>query len=846
MKNSLIRLLFLTLGFMVLRSTDLQAKVRGDAHPIKRSYLSPVRILWQSEEAEILNSQRLLEPGSHQASTVNEGLCTLKNKGGKAAILLDFGKELHGGLELVTGAWPGKRPIKVRVRFGESVSEALAEIGEESGATNDHAIRDWQVQLPWIGKIEIGNTGFRFVHLELLDDDATLHLREVSAISIMRDIPYLGSFNSSDPRLNQIWATGAYTVHLNMQEYLWDGIKRDRLVWVGDMHPEVMTILSVFGANEVVPKSLDFIADLTPPDRWMNGISSYSMWWVLIQHQYYLHTGQFDYLQKHQGYIFQLLAKLKAEVAPNGKEQLSGNRFLDWPTSEDSAAVHVGLQSLMVMTFEVGVKLARVLGQEGKTAECQAVLNQLKSYRPELPHRKSPGALMALAGLSDAKTVNQQLLSKGGVQDISTFYGYYVLNAMAQAGDYEQAMSFISEYWGAMLDLGATTFWEDFNMDWVDRAGRIDELPTEGKVDIHRTYGDYCYQGNRHSFCHGWASGPTAWLSEYVLGIKVLAPGCKKVAIEPHLGNLDWVEGSYPTPLGLIKVRHEKLANGEIRSDIDAPDGMEIQGQNKPSPRINPPAGRVAIVADGNSPDPDDLGGTAVSIALLRAAGLASRLVHYSHSCDLVRGPRISARAEKERHALMQASCEMTARRWGGFEALTFWDAKWQTDETVQDLVNAIEASTAEDPLWIIEAGEPDIIGLALDASAKEKHPYVKVLTHHPANDNAGDFYTWQQILDYGVEEVRIPDQNTHLKVDMERWEWARTHPDSRIQQVWLQGKIAEVDDVVNFQKGKWDCSDAGMVLYWITGATQGGLAAGKVNDVKALLLDFIEQTPEK
>jgi hypothetical protein len=57
--------------------------------------------------------------------------------------------------------------------------------------------------------------------------------------------------------------TGAYTVHLNMQDYLWDGIKRDRLVWVGDMHPETSTIAAVFGNNKVVPKSLDLVRDIT-------------------------------------------------------------------------------------------------------------------------------------------------------------------------------------------------------------------------------------------------------------------------------------------------------------------------------------------------------------------------------------------------------------------------------------------------------------------------------------------------------------------------------------------------------------------------------------------------------
>ncbi|OHX64807.1 hypothetical protein [Flammeovirga pacifica] len=254
------------------------------------------------------------------------------------------------------------------------------------------------------------------------------------------------------------------------------------------------------------------------------------------------------------------------------------------------------------------------------------------------------------------------------------------------------------------------------------------------------------------------------------------------------------------------------------------------------------PKGRLAIVADGNSPDPDDLGGTAVSIALLRATGLEDRLVHYSHSCDLVRVKKISEAAERERHALMQSSCEVTARRWGGFESLKFLDAKWKLEETIFDLKNAINASSKNDPLWIVEAGEPDIIGFALAAADPQKRQFVKVITHHPANDDAGDFYTWQQILDFGIEEVRIPDQNTFLKVPIEQFDWARDHKDPRVQWLWLIGKVAELDDVVKFQKGRYDCSDAGMILYWVTGATSGGLELGKVDDVKKILLNFIEK----
>ena len=178
--------------------------------------------------------------------------------------------------------------------------------------------------------------------------------------------------------------------------------------------------------------------------------------------------------------------------------------------------------------------------------------------------------------MMDARKAVDDIINVGGAKNFSTFYGYYMLQAMAKAGDYQDAMDRICEYWGAMLDLGATTFWEDFNLDWTKNAARIDELVPDGKVDIHKSYGNYCYKGFRHSFCHGWASGPTSWLSENVLGVKILKPGCKEVLIEPHLGNLKWVKGTFPTPYGIISITHKKDANGKVVSTINAPKEIKI------------------------------------------------------------------------------------------------------------------------------------------------------------------------------------------------------------------------------------------------------------------------------
>ena len=126
-----------------------------------------------------------------------------------------------------------------------------------------------------------------------------------------------------------------------------------------------------------------------------------------------------------------------------------------------------------------------------------------------------------------------------------------------------------------MLDLGATTFWEDFNLDWIPNAAPIDEPVPAGKKDIHGDFGAYCYPGFRHSLCHGWSSGPTTWLSDHVLGIKIVNVERKQISIEPHLGKLEWAKGTYPTPWGLIEVSHEKKADGKITTKVKLPKGVK-------------------------------------------------------------------------------------------------------------------------------------------------------------------------------------------------------------------------------------------------------------------------------
>lgn len=556
-----------------------------------REYLSPVRIVWQQDSVQIENEHYLLLPGNGQADLSNSRVCVMRSTDARhPALLLDFGKEIQGGIQLVTGMPASQKPVRIRVRFGESVSEAMCEIDGKNGATNDHAVRDFQLSLPWLGVAEVGNSGFRFVRIDLPDDSVELQLKEIRAIATYRDIPYKGSFRCSDERLNQIWQTGAYTVHLNLQEYLWDGIKRDRLVWIGDMHPEVMTVNTVFGYNEAVPKSLDLTRNITPLPNWMNGISSYSIWWLLIQRDWFRYQGDWTYLQSQKDYLVGLLKVLISKVDASGREHLDGMRFLDWPSNENPEAINAGLQALMVQTMKYGAELCSLLQEPELASTCLETEVRLRKAAPQVikpflalkkkptePGMKQAAALLAWAGLMDANEADQKYLSQEGGHGFSTFYGYYMLRSMALAGNYSGALDIIRSYWGAMLDMGATTFWEDFNLDWLPNAAPIDELVPAGKKDIHGDFGAYCYKGFRHSLCHGWASGPTSWLTEYVLGVEVLEPGCRVLRIVPHLADLEWVEGTFPTPKGIVKIRHEKQPDGSISSKIDAPEGIVIK-----------------------------------------------------------------------------------------------------------------------------------------------------------------------------------------------------------------------------------------------------------------------------
>ncbi|MBQ8446202.1 MAG: alpha-L-rhamnosidase [Clostridia bacterium] len=494
---------------------------------------------------------------------------------GKGYVIFDFGKELSGGVRILTFLIKGNKTV--RLRFGESVGETCAEIGEKN-ATNDHSLRDFCVELQNYSDMTFGQTGFRFLRIDTLCDDTEISFKAVVAAVNMDEREQVGTFTCDDRLVNQIFDTAAYTLRLCLQNgYIWDGVKRDRLVWIGDLYPEMRAAHCLYGDIPEITRCLDFAMQETPLPNWMAGIHTYSVWWLIILCDEYTVRGDKGAFEKYLPYVKGLLAQIAPYVAQNGETSF-GSDFIDWATSyedgdeEKRRDCKVGAYYLTKIALTKTLAFLRAYGED--TSLCEELLQRQANYTPKAERFKQMAGLGAWSG--DLSENNKNLLVAGGAKGLSTFMSYPILTGAAACGEYETALNMMKEYYGGMLSVGATTFWEDFDLSWLENGGRIDELPTPDQKDIHGDYGGYCYKGYRHSLCHGWSAGVVAYLMETVVGIQPQGTGLREIKIHPNLSGLKQVKATYPTPYGLLKIEHELQSDGSVKTTLDVPNGVKI------------------------------------------------------------------------------------------------------------------------------------------------------------------------------------------------------------------------------------------------------------------------------
>lgn len=286
-----------------------------------------------------------------------------------------------------------------------------------------------------------------------------------------------------------------------------DGVKRDRLVWIGDIHPEMLALTALYGRLALIEKTIDFVKAQTPLPEWMNGFPSYSLWWIVIVGDYYERTDAEAFTKKQLDYLQGLLAQVNGCVSEQGEMNFPAY-FLDWPTHETPDEL-LGVRAIAMIAAKKAIAVLRAFKKD--TSEAEELLKKLS--KKEIGPTKCKAVLGLKYFAAELTEEDKACLTEGGSRGMSSFISYYILKATASF-DRDKAIDRMKEFYSGMIDKGATTFWDDYNVEWAKNSGRIDKFPKDEQTDIHGDFGAYCYKGFRHSQCHGWSAGVLAFIKE--------------------------------------------------------------------------------------------------------------------------------------------------------------------------------------------------------------------------------------------------------------------------------------------------------------------------------------------
>ncbi len=454
--------------------------------------------------------------------------------------------------------------------------------------------------------------GFRFEAIELRTP-GTIELSGAGLdFAAYRATPaeYQGWFISSDDELNRMWYAGAYTAQLDMvpvgiascfdKPVIFDGAKRDRAIWSGDLMVSDPVALLSLGSNGApyVSGSVDAFMDIQAADgrltsavgfRGCGGFDyavTYSHYSAMIAVQYYRYTGDTDY-------ITGLLPNLEAATA-YGASRLDENGLIVtndndyWQTrqtgevTEYNLAYYELLQDMIWLESHVGTQEM----VDKYTADAAALKDAINTHlfneeaglyqhtdsRPDVfPLDANMNAVKTGVAPPDKVQYILDYFKAAWVEHGSEIsqpppsmtdpYGHTIepLNntwemlARLRSNDAEGALELMRRLWGLQVDPNSgyftNTFWE-----FVLANG----LPSRGF----------------DSLAHAWGAGPTQVLTEAVIGATSVDPGYATFQVKPQPVDIGWAQGQVPTAFGPMTVKWaQNTDTAMFHLEVTAPAG---------------------------------------------------------------------------------------------------------------------------------------------------------------------------------------------------------------------------------------------------------------------------------
>jgi len=493
-------------------------------------------------------------PGDYRLPTRPEKAVSVLRDGNR--LFADFGRETFGFVKLLGANKAGR----VRVIYGESEPEARE--------LDPMKVDSWEfADVPAAGDFRMPlSRGFRYVHV--LPETEGLSFKDVAMDFEWLPLEKTGSFRCDNERLNKIWDVSAWTLGLTLREIPVEGAKRDRWTWSGDAYQSYLMNYYLYGDRQLVKDAIWYLRGGDPVVAHVNHIMDYTFYWFMSIRDYWLFTGDKTFLEQAWGRMVSLMDFAIARLDKCGRPHNAPGdwMFIDWAPEplHNTGGVTSFEQMLFVRALEAMAEVGDVVGASKKLVGMYKVRAQkLKLEVLPLFWSAEKGALMHL--LKDDGKLDEQLtrypnmfglawgyfddaqrasvlknvIFNDKVMKIQTPYmRFYELESLCTLGRQADVMKTMLEYWGGMLDEGATSFWELYNTDEKGLA----------KYAMYgRPYGK--------SLCHAWGASPIYLLGRYYLGVEPTKPGFAEYVVKPCLGGLKWMEGDVPTPSGPVHVR---------------------------------------------------------------------------------------------------------------------------------------------------------------------------------------------------------------------------------------------------------------------------------------------------
>jgi hypothetical protein len=417
---------------------------------------------------------------------------------------------------------------------------------------------------------------YRYLQLEIETRDEPVTVEGITATATGFPFVRKAEFDAGVPELNQILDVGWRTARLCAHETYMDCPYYEQLQYAGDTRVQCLVSLFQSGDARLMRNAIDLLNDSRQsdgctmsryPTRLEQYIPGFALWWVGMVHDYHWYVADAAFVRRMLPGVRSVLSFFEAYQKENGSlGSLPWWRYFDWvsewpngdaPQDADGGAALFDLQLLMAYRWAAALEkalglpeLAQVYSERERNL--RATIRTLywdasRELFADTPSKKSysqhTNTMAVLADVTtgeEARALMLRTLTAPGLAQGALYFKFYMHQALAKVGEGDRYLDQLHD-WHGMLANGLTTFAEI-----VDRPGR-----------------------STRSDCHAWSASPNIELMRTVLGVDSGAPGFSRVIVRPHLGRLQYVQGSVPHPKGAIEVRVEASGMVTITTPVE-------------------------------------------------------------------------------------------------------------------------------------------------------------------------------------------------------------------------------------------------------------------------------------